>query len=170
MDNIEALAATESSQVSKRIFNFYNIKLFIMLLAGVLIVLNIVDYKIKPLLDEIAQLKNEIAQTPTLKVINTRDLATHFSMVGYDTRTQLEYMDILKILLDKSRIIAVNEDALLFKSPSNELKINHIDALRAHLKQLGIENPRVINEELYIQREQQQKELLDRLTGQTMGQ
>lgn len=170
MNSTEPLTATESSKVSQKTFNFYSIALLIMLSAGILIFVNIVDYKIKPLLDEIAQLKNDIAQKPTLKVINTRDLATHFSMVGYDTRTQLEYMDILKILLDKGRIIAVNEDALLFKSPSNELKINHIDALRSHLEQLGIENPRVMNEEQYKQREQQQKELLDRLTGQSMGQ
>lgn len=166
MNNTDPETTTERRKVTEKQSDFYSVALFIMLIGGIFIVLNIVDYKIKPLHDEIAQLRSEIAQKPTIKVINTRDLAGHFSMSGYDTVTQLEYMDILKILLEKSNIVAVNEDALLFKSQSNNMKINDIADLRAHLQQLNIENPRIVNEEQYKQREQQQRELLERLTGQ----
>lgn len=62
-------------------------------------------------------------------------------------------MDILKILLERSHILAVNASAVQFDIESYNLRINSIDQLRSQLEKLGNREPRKANEEEYLRRE-----------------
>lgn len=134
------------------------------ILTVVVIVNSVIDYKMQPLLNTISQLQQANANKPEVRTINTKVMAEHFALAGYDTPTQLEYIDILKILLDKSNIIAINDEALQFKDSKYALKLNSIETLRQSLNELGIENPRVKNQAQYEERERLQKSILEQLT------
>jgi hypothetical protein len=134
------------------------------ILTTILVGNSAIDYKMQPLLNKIEQLQNSNANKPDVRVIDTKEMVKHFSNAGYDTRTELEYIDILKILLNKSNIIAINENALQFKGSKYALKLNDIETLRNSLTELGIENPRVKNEAKYEEREKLQQTILNRLT------
>ncbi|MCL1106345.1 hypothetical protein [Shewanella algicola] len=152
---------------SESAFTWQKAITFVMFLLTTLVIVDIViDYKMQPLLDEIASLKQSNVNKPDVRVINTRAMAEHFAQAGYDTRTELEYIDILKILLDKSNIIGIKEDSLQFKGTKYELKLNDIETLRQSLADLGIENPRINNEAEYAERENLQREVFRKLTGQ----
>ena len=137
-----------------------------MILTTAVIVNSMIDYKTQPLHDEIANLKVANANKPEVRVISTKAMAEYFIREDYDTKTELEYIDILKILLDQSNIIGISDTSLQFKSTKYELKLNDIETLRKSLAELGIENPRITNEAEYEKRENLQKEIFSQLTQQ----
>ncbi|WP_345860465.1 hypothetical protein [Shewanella algae] len=142
---------------------FYYFFVFILAVLSVVLIRNtLVDWIKKQVQEEWAAAE---ANSPTIKVIDQKALAVYFQTQGYDIPTQLEYMDILKILLERSHILAVNASAVQFDIESYKLRINSIDQLRLQLEKLGIENPRKANEEEYLRREATQKEIVSRLFG-----
>ncbi|AYV11422.1 hypothetical protein ACNPKZ_17450 [Shewanella algae] len=142
---------------------FYYFFVFILAVLSVVLIRNtLVDWIKKQVQEEWAAAE---ANSPTIKVIDQKALAVYFQTQGYDIPTQLEYMDILKILLERSHILAVNASAVQFDIESYNLRINSIDQLRLQLEKLGIENPRKANEEEYLRREATQKEIVSRLFG-----
>lgn len=136
----------------------------LVILTTLVVVNSVIDYKMQSVLNEIAEIKEADNSKASVRVIDTKTMAEYFTLHNYDTRTQLEYIDILKILLDKSNIIAINDSTMQFKSAKYKLKLNDIETLRETLARLGIENPAIKNAEEYEERENLQKELFHRLT------
>ncbi|WP_220756935.1 hypothetical protein [Shewanella colwelliana] len=152
---------TEQVKRERELSKSYYVVIFILGLLSVGLICNtLVDWKLKQINEELATAK---ANSPMIKIIDQKALAGYFQSQEYDIPTQLEYMDILKVLLDKSRIIAVNASAVQFDTDNYNLRINSIEELRLQLQKLGIDNPRNTKEAEYLERAAKQKELTRRL-------
>ncbi len=98
----------------------------------------------------------------SVQVINESEILNLFSEQKYDLKTQYEYLDILKILLNKSNIVLLQPEAVKFDNTA-ELQVYSVEVLRQRLNELGIENPRITNAEEYTIREEQQNMIINKL-------
>jgi hypothetical protein len=154
MDNIESKNA-----------KWHKAAFFTLYIISTLLIVDLaIEYKTIQLKGEIAELTKSINSISQVRVINPEYLIEHFSTSGYDTKTELEYIDILKTLLEANNIIALKDNSIQFRNDKYNLKLYDIEVLRTHLAELGIENPRIKNEKLYEEREKIQKDLLDKIT------
>lgn len=139
---------------------------FSILLAMITItvIVNIsIDYRLGPLESKIQQLEKRAINGQRIKVLDTKEMATFFTKNGYDTLTEMEYMDILKILLKESNIIAVKPETLQIDTEGSDIVFHPIETLRERLEVMGLENPRVTNKSRYENREKIYNELMEQL-------
>lgn len=159
-NNIENTEKKISKSTSNTDKAFSVVKGILLLITVALIARMHIEYKISPLKAEIEHLKQN---TIKVKVFNEDAVLGLFANEGYDMQTQFEYLDILKILLKRNNILVVKSESVKFNIHIAELNVHSIDVLRSSLVELGIDNPRIGNEQAYAEREQTQRDLINQL-------
>ncbi|WP_076415080.1 hypothetical protein [Shewanella sp. UCD-KL12] len=139
---------------------YTTIRLSLIVLTIALISSTLTEYQLRPLQSEIEQLQRN---TVTVRVFDEDAVLELFASEGYDMKTQFEYVDILKILLEHNNILVVKGESVKFNLNVSNLNVHSIDILRNSIAELGIPNPRLNNEKAYSDREQTQRDIINEL-------
>ena len=139
----------------------------ILLLATIVVVNIMMPFLVgeSTLEKQMNKLGNQIQNTPRVMLIDTNDVANYFQLHGYDTETQMEYIDIFSLLLKHNNILVLESSVANFNADWAHISLRSIEELRTALEQLKIDNPRSINPKVYSDAAQQQEKLLSSLFG-----
>lgn len=109
---------------------------------------------------------HQVDASPTVKVVDDMDVVDFFTTEGYDQKTQLEYVELIKKILDANHIVVVNKNSVNFAPTFPKLNLPPITALRGMAKQLKIANPLDTDPHFFDVRIEAQNKIRDKMLSQ----